>query len=183
MPWRAAPLLTGMVWNDSNVDGKVDNNESGSSAATVFIDNNGNFQLDENETSFKPSDDGKFSQIVPPGQYSLCIKPDNPEANVTYPIEEHKAYLTWVDFEQSSKPMFFGIQDRSEGNSSSESSPQNNPNPERIEEDEENKEAKTPSNEEVNALYERLLQETESKSEPLENDIPNSNPVQAGRDY
>ena len=43
--------------------------------------------------------------------------------------------------------------------------------------------AKTPSTEEVNALYERLLQETESKSEPLENDIPNSNAVQAGRDY
>ena len=183
MPWRAAPSLKGIVWNDSNTDGKVDDNESGSTAATLFIDKNGNFQLDDNETSFKPSDDGKFSQIVPPGQYSLCIKPDNPEANVTYPIEEHKAYLTWVDFEQSSKPMFFGIQDRSEGNSSSESSPQNNPNPERIEEDEENKEAKTPSTEEVNALYERLLQETESKSEPLENDIPNSNPVQAGRDY
>jgi tetratricopeptide (TPR) repeat protein len=183
MPWRAAPSLNGIVWNDSNIDGKVDDNESGSTAATLFIDKNGNFQLDDNETSFKPSDDGKFSQIVPPGQYSLCIKPDNPDANVTYPIEEHKAYLTWVDFEQSSKPMFFGIQDRSEGNSSSESSPQNNPNPERIEEDEENKEAKTPSTEEVNALYERLLQETESKSEPLENDIPNSNPVQAGRDY
>jgi len=183
MPWRAAPSLNGIVWNDSNIDGKVDDNESGSTAATLFIDKNGNFQLDDNETSFKPSDDGKFSQIVPPGQYSLCIKPDNPDTNVTYPIEEHKAYLTWVDFEQSSKPMFFGIQDRSEGNSSSESSPQNNPNPERIEEDEENKEAKTPSTEEVNALYERLLQETESKSEPLENDIPNSNPVQAGRDY
>ena len=183
MPWRAAPSLNGIVWNDSNIDGKVDDDESGSTAATLFIDKNGNFQLDDNETSFKPSDDGKFSQIVPPGQYSLCIKPDNPDANVTYPIEEHKAYLTWVDFEQSSKPMFFGIQDRSEGNSSSESSPQNNPNPERIEEDEENKEAKTPSTEEVNALYERLLQETESKSEPLENDIPNSNPVQAGRDY
>ena len=183
MAWRAAPSLKGIVWSDSNTDGKVDDNESGSTAATLFIDKNGNFQLDDNETSFKPSDGGKFSQIVPPGQYSLCIKPDNPEANVTYPIEEHKAYLTWVDFEQSSKPMFFGIQDRSEGNSSSESSPQNNPNPERIEEDEENKEAKTPSTEEVNALYERLLQETESKSEPLENDIPNSNPVQAGRDY
>ena len=78
----------------TNIDGKVDDNESGSSAATLFIDKNGNFQLDDNETSFKPSDDGKFSQIVPPGQYSLCIKPDNPDANVTYPIEEHKAYLT-----------------------------------------------------------------------------------------
>ena len=82
---------------------------------TIFLDTNGNFQLDENETSFKPSEDGKFSEIVTPRSI-LCpyVFPDNQEANVTFPIEEHKSYLTWINFERP-RVLLFGIQDSGSG--------------------------------------------------------------------
>ena len=43
--------------------------------------------------------------------------------------------------------------------------------------------AKEPIPEEVNALYERLLQEMESKSEPLEQEIQAIQAITSGRDY
>ena len=121
MPWRAAPLLKGKVWNDTNGNGKMDSAESGTNAATIFIDTNGNFKADENETSFKPNEEGIFTQPVPPGQYSISISPDSPDANITYPIEDNKAYLTWVDFEQNSAALNFGLQLESNSSNSSES--------------------------------------------------------------
>ncbi len=63
--------------------------------AKIFIDTNGNFALDENESTFSPDQDGKFNQAVPPGQHSVCIAPENPDANITFPLDEKKAYLTW----------------------------------------------------------------------------------------
>ena len=73
--YRAAPVLKGTVWNDANGNGERDKSESGSASSTLYLDRNGNFQLDENETSFKPGKDGTFEHLVPPGQHSLCINP------------------------------------------------------------------------------------------------------------
>ncbi len=186
IPWRKAPVLKGRVWNDSNGNGKLDSNESGSAAATIFIDSNGNFQIDEDETSFKPKEDGSFSQVIDPGQYSISIIADNKEANITCPIDDHKAYLTWLDFEQNPQPLMFGLQD--DGNNSSSLEKQNNqsnqheePEPSEQNSNQENMEAQ--SQEEMNALYERLLQETESQSEPLELEPVFSVPANPGRDY
>jgi len=183
IPWRGAPVLNGNVWNDINGNAKKDSNESGSNAVTIFLDTNGNFQIDENETSFKPSNDGSFAEIVRPGQFSVRIIPDNQDANITFPIEEHKSYLTWVDFEQQSPPLLFGIQQ--DGNSSGSSSQQNNQTsePEKTNQAEKPKQPDQQSTEEINALYERLLQESESKSEPLQLEPDFYAPTQTGRDY
>ena len=191
MPYRAAPSLRGIVWNDENGNGTREKSEIGSAAAKLFIDQNGNFQADENETSFKPEKDGSFVQIVPPGQYSLCIQPDNPEANVTFPLESKKAYLSWVDFESSVKNLNFGIQNPTdqEDKESPSSPEQNQPQPsepesaENGEESEGDGDAEELLPQEVNALYERLLQEMESKSEPLQQEVRVIDSKANGRDY
>ena len=180
IPYRSAPTLQGVIWRDENGNGEQDPNDKGFSSAQLFIDQNGNFQLDENETTFEPSDDGTFTQPVPPGPYCLCVQPKNPDANVTFPIEAQKAYLGWTDFESSSVDLNFGIQDNSEQEQNS-SAPQNQPPPE----DQENQESNSskPPPEEVNALYERLLQETESKSKPLERDPQEVRRISSGKNY
>ena len=193
MPYRAAPMLRGNVWNDENGNGIREKSEDGIATATLFLDHNGNFQADENETSFKPQKDGSFMQVVPPGQYSLCVQPDNPDANVTFPLDDKKAYLSWVDFESSAANLDFGIQDQSnqqeqqdpsnpEQNQSQASQPQA---PENTDEkkDQEAEDAQEPLPQEVNALYERLLQEMESKSKPLQQEIRVVNSKANGRDY
>ena len=80
----------------------------------------------------------------------------------------------------------FGLQD--DGNNSSSLEKQNNqsnqheePEPSEQNSNQENMEAQ--SQEEMNALYERLLQETESQSEPLELEPVFSVPANPGRDY
>ena len=168
------------MWRDENGNGEQDSNDRGFSSAQLFIDQNGNFQLDENETAFEPSEDGTFIQPVPPGQYSLCIQPKNPDANVTFPFEAEKAYLAWTDFESPSVDLNFGIQDNSEQEQNS-SAPQNQPPPK----DEENQDSNSTNSlpEDVNALYERLLQEMESKSKPLDQEIQVLEPTSSGRDY
>ncbi|MEK9771986.1 MAG: VWA domain-containing protein [Opitutae bacterium] len=186
IPWRGAPVLKGSVWNDINGNAEKDRNESGSAAATIFLDSNGNFRIDENETSFKPSEDGSFAEVVQPGQFSVCIMPEQQEANITRPIEEHKAYLTWVDFEQHSQPLLFGIQE--DGNSSDSTTSQDHQTkpssqPEQSNQEDQANELEKQSSEEINALYERLLQESESKSEPLPPVPDFYAPTQTGRDY
>ena len=113
-------------------------------------------------------------------QYCLCVQPKNPDANVTFPIEAQKAYLGWTDFESSSVDLNFGIQDNSEQEQNS-SAPQNQPPPK----DQENQESNSPKPppEEVNALYERLLQEIESKSKPLERDPQEVRRISSGKNY
>lgn len=191
MPWRAAPLIKGKIWNDQNKDGNLDANESALSNAILYFDLNGNFQLDENESSFKPSDDGRFAQVVPPGQYSLCVRPDSPEAIITTPPGDNKSYLTWVDFESPSDLLLFGIFDPKSGENSSQkpqdqsndgdgkNSPNNQPNSQ--DENKGNSQPTTP--EEVSGLYERLLQEMESKSEPLPRHGESFESIGSGRDY
>ncbi len=189
LPYRAAPQIRGRIWNDQDGDGLEAPEEKGTSAATLFLDTNGNFQLDENETSFKPAEDGKFSQIAPPGQYSVCIQPDNPEANVTFPIEEHKAHLAWINFESPSSPLLFGLQDSGSGESSDSQNQQSDAasqaDAQPSDEPSESQQAEQPqaSEEEVNALYERLLQEMESKSKPLDQEVQALRPTPLGRDY
>ena len=183
IPWRAAPIIRGKVWNDQNRNSFLDQNESGTSTVTVFLDGNGNSQLDQNETSFKPSKDGSFSHISSPGQYAVCIQPDNPEANITLPFEKPHAYLTWIDFEKSTEPLLFGIYEPPSDNNSSDSQNQQN----EMNEEPEQQENKDPSEDanfqETNALYERLLQETESKSKPLQVEVQRYDPTLTGRDY
>jgi Ca-activated chloride channel family protein len=183
LPYRAAPTLRGNLWKDENGNGQKDSEDKGFSSAKLFLDQNGNFKPDQNETSFEPKKDGSFAHPVPPGQYSVCVQPQNPDANITFPIDEKKAYLAWVDFESTSENLDFGIQDNSQEDQNS-SDPQNQPPPS---EPQENEEKEGDSNddipEEINALYERLLQEMESKSEPLEQDVEAVQAITTGRDY
>jgi len=171
-----------MVWNDQNANSIQDQNESGTSAVTLFLDENGNSKMDENETSFKPNEDGRFSYLSPPGQYTVCIQPDNAEANVTLPFESHSSYLTWIDFEKSTDPLLFGVFDPSSENNSSDSQSQQNAMDEQSEQ-EQNTEEGAEEQQETNALYERLLQETESKSKPLQVEAERYDPTLTGRDY
>ncbi len=180
IPYRSAPTLQGVVWRDENGNGEQDSSDKGFSSAQLFLDQNGNFQLDQNETTFEPSEDGTFKQPVPPGQYSLCVQPKNPDANVTFPIEAQKAYLAWTDFESPSVNLNFGIQDNMEQEQNS-SAPQNQPPPK--DKENQNSNSSKPIPEDVNALYERLLQEMESKSEPLEREIKEVQSTSSGRDY
>ena len=132
-------------------------------------------------------------QTVPPGQYSICVQPDNPDANITFPLDDKKAYLSWVDFESSAANLDFGIQDQSEQQQQQEpSNPEQNQSqasqpqaPENTDENngQESEGAQDPLPQEVNALYERLLQEMESKSEPLQQEIRVINSKANGRDY
>lgn len=192
IPYRAAPSLQGKIWSDQNGNGILDDAEGPYDAGTLYLDQNGNFQFDENETSFKPNKDGTFFHVVPPGQYSLCLKTDNQDANVTFPIDEKKAYLTWVNFEAPSMGLDFGVKDDSGNESENEpSEPQeNSENSNQVdsspnEQDETDSDSPPEENlaQEINALYERLLQEMESKSEPLEQDLRMAESPNSGRDY
>jgi len=191
LPYRSAPVIRGEIWGDVDGNAQRGLDETGFSQTKLFLDQDGNFQLDENETSFSPDSNGSFAFPAPPGQYSLCILPNNPDANVTFPIEEKKAYLTWVDYESPSNPLVFGIQDNSsedqqqpsENNQSQPSQPQEGSDEtEPSKENTEQRESTTA--EQVNALYERLLQEMESKSQNLDGKPKNLiGTSTSGRDY
>jgi Ca-activated chloride channel family protein len=183
MPYRSAPILKGQIWKDENGNGFKDSEDNGYSSVKLYLDQNGNFELDQNETSFEPAEDGSFTQPVPPGQYSICIQPQNPDANITFPIEENKAYLAWTDFESKSENLDFGIQDNNQQDQNS-TKPQSQPqsSPPEDPQDKKNSESQ-PLPEEINALYERLLQEMESKSEPLEQEVEAIHSTTSGRDY
>ena len=146
---------------DKNGDAQQNEGEGPYSQAKLFLDQNGNFNLDENETSFAPDSNGSFLLPLPPGQYSLCIAPDNADANITFPIEEKKAYLTWVDYESPSDSLLFGVQDNQQQDSqSSENNQTQQPKAGDQDNDQNTQESESSENappEEVNALYERLL--------------------------
>ena len=91
--------------------------------------------------------------------------------------------MVWTDFESKSENLDFGIQDNNQQDQNS-SNQQSQPQPNQPE-DEKGKEnaEQQPRPEEINALYERLLQEMESKSEPLEQDIEAVQSITSGRDY
>jgi hypothetical protein len=105
-------------------------------------------------------------------------------------LKANKAYVTEIRFESQSDELTFGVLDNSDQQNESESSSENEPKPEDQnekeadkQEDQKNDSAPTEEPQKINALYERLLQEMESKSEPLEQAsrparIPNN-----GRDY
>lgn len=183
--YRAAPMLQGFVWNDANRDGNRDDNETGFSGANLFLDLDGNLALDENETSFKPSESGEFSQVVPAGQHVLCIQIEGEDANVTFPANDEKAHLASVDFETAAKHLDFGVSTPQEGQGESQQDNQNSdPNPQDPK-DGENETAASPAEvpQEVNALYERLLQEIEANSEPLDIEGKVVETPRRGRDY
>ena len=188
LPYRAAPIIRGKVWMDNNGDAQKNEDEGPYSQAKLFLDQNGNFNLDENETSFAPDSNGSFLLPLPPGQYSLCIAPDNADANITFPIEEKKAYLTWVDYESPSDSLLFGVQDNQQQDSqSSENNQTQQPKPGDQDNDQNSQESESSENappEEVNALYERLLQEMESKSKNLDDEKQRAiGTIPKGRDY
>ena len=185
IPYRLAPIIKGKIWSDENGDSHFDRNESGFSKAKLFLDQNGNFQMDENETSFSPDSNGSFTFPATPGQHSVCILPDNPDANITFPIEEKKAYLTWVDFESNPDSLIFGIQDNTQSQDNNQSQPQKSKSDENQKSQDNSSEGnKKIRPEEVNALYERLLQEMESKSKNLVDENQKMiGTIPQGRDY
>ena len=192
-PFRAAPMLKGFVWNDADKDGRRDDNETGYAEAKLFLDLDGNLSHDQNETSFKPSDSGKFSQVVPPGQHVLCIQVKNEDGNMTqtFPPMEQRAHLAFVDFETAAEHLDFGVYvPNYESNESQQNQPESNPqeNPEE-QEGKEEKESETASSakqeipKEVNALYERLLQEIDASAEQLDFQGRAIETPRRGRDY
>ena len=196
-PFRAAPILKGTVWNDSNQNGKMDEEESGVSEATLFLDLDGDLSLDENETSFTASETGIFNQAVPPGQYTICVKADGKNAGITFPRGDAKCHHVILrDFETFAEHLNFGIHNpdkQEQDNQENTSDPNNtqsedtNPPPQKPDEAQ-NTVATTQQNQsqakqEVNALYERLLQEVEATSEPLQIKGKVVQTPQQGRDY
>ena len=122
----------------------------------------------------------------------MCVLPDNPDANVTFPAEKRKSYLAWTHFESSSEQLNFGIKDDSEQNGQSDSSEeeqqnqnsnQNDSDESPSDQDDSSDDMSEPLPQEVNALYERLLQEMESKSEPLDPNLRSTQATASGRDY
>ena len=187
IPYRSAPIIQGKVWADTDGDAELNIEEGGFSKAKLFLDEDGNFQLDENETSFNPDSNGSFAFPAPPGQYSVCILPDNPDANITFPIEDKKAYLTWIDYESPSNTLIFGVQDNSSEESNSaennQSQTQESSSQNKDENNQVSESAKDVQPEEVNALYERLLQEMESKTKKLNDEQKIIGTTPNGRDY
>ena len=53
--------ISGQVFNDLNANGLKDGGESGQSGWTVYLDANGNGQLDTGETSTTTAADGSYS--------------------------------------------------------------------------------------------------------------------------
>ena len=172
IPYRAAPILKGLVWKDENGNGIKDEEDKGFSSVKLYLDNNDNFQHDENETFFEPEKDGSFYQSVLPSktrQHILCIEPKNPEANVTFPIEVNKAYLTYSDYESISENLNFGIQDNSQQDqNSSQSQPEDKPSEdEQTDSDDKNNESESASPVDTNAQFQRQRQETKDNVKPL----------------
>lgn len=172
IPYRAAPILKGLVWKDENGNGIKDEEDKGFSSVKLYLDNNDNFQHDENETFFEPEKDGSFYQSVLPSktrQHILRIEPKNPEANVTFPIEVNKAYLTYSDYESISENLNFGIQDNSQQDqNSSQSQPEDKPSEdEQTDSDDKNNESESASLVDTNAQFQRQRQETKENVKPL----------------
>jgi hypothetical protein len=192
-PFRAAPMLKGFVWNDVDKDGERDDNETGFAKAKLFLDLDGNLKLDENESSFSPTDSGAFSWAVPPGQHVLCVETQSQEGNLTqtFPHESQKAHLAYVDFETSAEKLDFGIHTPPDENQGSGQDQQQSDDSSDGKESKEQKEeeSNTSSNDqvsppkEVNALYERLLQEIDSNSEQIDLQGPVEQTNRKGRDY
>ena len=189
--YRKPPSISGKVWSDENGNGEYEENEKGISSAKIFLDRNENSKLDENETSYTPRGDGSFLLAIPPGRHLVAIEPENPDANVTFPIQERKGYFVQLDYEEMAGNLNFGIQDNH--NQEKQDQPQDSPNDhpqqndssqnDESESDPEQKNEDESAGQEVNALYERLLQEMESKSKPLEQETHSSGNLSAGRDY
>ena len=172
IPYRAAPILKGLVWKDENGNGIKDKEDKGFSSVKLYLDNNGNFQHDENETFFEPEKDGSFYQPVIPSknrQHTLCIEPKNPDANITFPIEINKSYLTYSDYESISEDLNFGIQDNSQQDqNSSQSQPEEKPSEdEQTDSDDKNNESESSPSVDTNAQFQRQRQETKDNVKPL----------------
>ena len=126
IPYRSAPTIRGEIWSDDNANGIKDSSEKGYTGAKIFIDTDGNFELNENESSFSPFPDGSFKIPVNQGQHSVCITLENKDANITFPLDENKAYLTWADFETESDNLIFGVADEKNNQSDPENSQSEN---------------------------------------------------------
>jgi molecular chaperone GrpE (heat shock protein) len=93
-----------------------------------------------------------------------------------------------VDYESPSDSLLFGVQDNQQQDSqSSENNQTQQPQPGDQDNDQNTQESESSDNappEEVNALYERLLQEMESKSKNLDDEKQRAiGTIPKGRDY
>lgn len=78
--------ILGFKWNDKDVDGIKDNNESGLADWQIYLDSNNNGQLDPGETSTTTDADGAYSLInLEPGTYNVAEVPQ-PEWQQTFPV-------------------------------------------------------------------------------------------------
>lgn len=73
-PEVSGQLISGRVVNDLNGDGLLASSEPGLSGISVFIDANGNGQLDSGESSTFVNSDGSYSLLVPEaGTYTVAV--------------------------------------------------------------------------------------------------------------
>jgi hypothetical protein len=66
--------VSGLVFNDTNANGKKDSSESGLSGWMVYVDANNNAQFDPGETYITTSSTGTFSLTLKPGTYTLRVQ-------------------------------------------------------------------------------------------------------------
>ncbi|GET35334.1 S8 family serine peptidase [Microseira wollei] len=77
--------ISGIKWNDKDVDGIKDNNESGLAGWKIYLDQNNNGKLDPGETSTTTDASGAYSLInLQPGTYTVAEVPQ-PDWEQTFP--------------------------------------------------------------------------------------------------
>ncbi|HAZ45207.1 MAG TPA: hypothetical protein DCZ55_12255 [Cyanobacteria bacterium UBA11371] len=77
--------ISGIKWNDKDVDGIKDNNESGLANWQIYLDSNNNGQLDTGETFTTTDANGAYTLInLEPGTYTVAEVPQ-PDWAQTFP--------------------------------------------------------------------------------------------------
>ncbi|MFI5377901.1 MAG: SdrD B-like domain-containing protein [Tepidisphaerales bacterium] len=102
------PTVSGYVFDDRNLNGIRDRNESFLAGAIVYIDLNNNGRLDGNEDFVQVGLDGKFSFILPgAGTYTIRVIP--PVAGMTYSKPAAKKYTLKFKTGQTIGNVIFGL--------------------------------------------------------------------------
>lgn len=184
--FRKAPVLQGFVWNDEDHDGALDDNETGYDKVRLYLDNNANGKWDQNEFSFQPAESGEFSQPITPSQkelipqpidkisYLLRIAVNDQNAEVTFPLKQFHSGK--IKLESSPRGnLDFGVYSPNQADQDSDQNQaEQKPDPQTEQEQQANKEQEDSAqnqepqaSEELNALYNSLLEEFEFKSKQL----------------
>ena len=67
--------LSGQKWYDVDGDGELDNDEEGLEGWTIYLDDNNNGELDDDETFTITDEEGNYSFTLPEGSYTVAEVP------------------------------------------------------------------------------------------------------------